>query len=239
MTAALGLVPRLLAATALVLSPLCMVPTASAQPCPDIAVAFARGTAEPPGPGATGQRFVDSLRAQAAPRTVGVYGVNYPASSNFTDLPAFRMNIVDGVRDEANHVSGVVAACPQTQMVLGGYSQGAVVTALVTSGVAPAGVRPATVPKPLPADVADHVLAVVLFGGPAGSSLVKYGVPTLDVGPAYAGKSQKWCAPGDPVCSGRPGPGFGDAHVQYPVNGMADQAAAETVGRLARLPAPL
>ena len=36
------------------------VPVASAQPCPDIEVVFARGTAEPPGVGGTGQAFVAS-----------------------------------------------------------------------------------------------------------------------------------------------------------------------------------
>ncbi|MGV0837870.1 cutinase family protein [Mycolicibacterium thermoresistibile] len=223
----------------MLLLPLSVAPAAAAQPCPDIGVAFARGTAEQPGPGVIGQRFIEALRAQVAPRTVGVHGVNYPASGNFTDSPAFRRNIVDGVRDEASHVTGVVAVCPRTQVVLGGYSQGAAVTALVTSGVAPAGVSPETVPAPLPADVADHVAAVVLFGKPSGSSSVKYGVPALDVGPGFAEKSREWCAPGDPVCSGTPGPGLGGAHGQYPVNGMADQAAAFAAGQLARLPAPV
>ena len=38
------------------------VPSASAQPCPDVEVIFARGTAEPPGVGGIGQAFVDSVR---------------------------------------------------------------------------------------------------------------------------------------------------------------------------------
>ncbi|MCV7321867.1 cutinase family protein [Mycolicibacterium confluentis] len=223
----------------LLLFPLSVTPTASADPCPDIGVAFARGTAEQPGPGAAGQRFIDSLRAQAFPRTVGMYGVNYPASANFAAGPAFTMNVVDGVRDEANHVRGVVSVCPQTQMVLGGYSQGAAVTALVTSGIVPAGVSPEALPPPLPPDVADNVVAVVLFGKPAGPALPKYGVPALDVGPVYAGRAQELCAPGDTVCSGGFGPGSGTAHVQYAVNGMADQAAAFAVSRLVALPAPV
>src|SRR5262249_952704 len=37
------------------------VPFASAQPCPDVEVVFARGTGEPPGVGLVGQAFVDSL----------------------------------------------------------------------------------------------------------------------------------------------------------------------------------
>lgn len=40
------------------------VPSASAQPCPDVEVVFARGTGDPPGVGPTGQAFVDALRPQ-------------------------------------------------------------------------------------------------------------------------------------------------------------------------------
>jgi cutinase len=235
------IVGRLVAATGLALAGLpIMIPAAGAQPCPDIGVVFARGTAEPPGVGGVGQRFVDSLRAQAFPRTVGVHGVNYPASNNFVEGPAFQLNVVDGVRDEADHVRGVVSVCPNTRMVLGGYSQGAVVTALATSGVLPTGVAPEAAPLPLPTDIADHVDAVVLFGMPAGWSAVKYGAPVIDVGPTYNAKALQLCAPGDSVCSGAPASGTSAPHQQYAVNGMADQAAAFTVGRLVTLPpAPL
>lgn len=231
-------VHRLVVAIVLTLAGLSAVaPTGTAEPCPDIGVAFARGTGEQPGLGAVGQRFIDSLRAQAFPRTVGGYGVNYPASSNFADGQAFTMNVVDGVRDEANHVQGVTSVCPQTRMVLGGYSQGAVVTAFVTSGM-PAGVSAGPAPS-ISADAAEHVDAVVLFGTPAGQSLVKYGAPAVDVGPMYTAKSLEFCAPGDNVCSGGSVPGVNGAHGQYAVNGMVDQAAAFAVSRLARPPAPM
>ena len=44
--------------------------------CPAIEVAFARGTFEAPGVGATGQAFVDALNARLPGKTVDVYGVN-------------------------------------------------------------------------------------------------------------------------------------------------------------------
>ncbi|MGV0790894.1 cutinase family protein [Mycolicibacterium sp. XJ1819] len=229
----LGWVARLIVSTALMVFPLGAFPTVTAESCPDVGVVFARGTAERPGPGAAGERFVNSLRTQAAPRTVSVYAVNYPASSDYTAGSAFTKNVVDGVRDEANHVRRVVSACPRTEMVLGGYSQGAAVTALVTSGVAPAGVSSNAIPAPLPADIAEHVVAVVLFGKPSGPRLPKYRVPALDVGPAFAKKSRELCAPGDQVCSGGRGPGPGVAHGQYAVNGLADEGAVFAVSRLA------
>ena len=113
--------PTIIAAAALMSA---APPSASAQPCPDIAVAFARGTGEQPGLGTTGQAFVDALRAQAGGRTVGAHGVNYPASTNFVSGAEFTRNIVDGMRDAANHVQGVSAVCPDARLILGGYSQG-------------------------------------------------------------------------------------------------------------------
>jgi len=52
------------------------VPSASAQPCPDVEVVFARGTGEPPGVGGIGQAFVDAMRSQAGAKSVDVYPVN-------------------------------------------------------------------------------------------------------------------------------------------------------------------
>ena len=137
-----------LPATALPLA-LATVPPAAAAPCPDVEVVFARGTTEPPGVGGIGQVFVDSLRSQLGERSVGVYAVNYPASREFgTSTPA-------GRDDLSAHVQSMAASCPDTQMVLGGYSQGAAVVDLATGVMPPA--------------VADHVAAAALFGGPRSS----------------------------------------------------------------------
>ncbi|HEY5842782.1 MAG TPA: cutinase family protein, partial [Mycobacterium sp.] len=78
-------------ASALVFAPV-GPPAASAAPCPDIEVIFARGTTEAPGVGGIGQAFVDELRSQAGDRTLAVYAVNYPAS---TDFPRAGEGVVD------------------------------------------------------------------------------------------------------------------------------------------------
>ena len=170
------------------------VPLASAEPCPDEQVVFARGTGEEPGVGPTGQAFIDQLRAREVGKSVDVYPVNYPASNEWSTGLA-------GITDAGAHVVSMAANCPKTKMVLGGYSQGAAVIGFVTSAQVPDGVDPATVPKPLSPDVADHVAAVVLFGSPNARAMNVLGQPQVVIGPIYQAKTIKVCAPEDPVCS--------------------------------------
>ncbi len=199
------------------------VPSASAQPCPDVQVVFARGTGEPPGVGPTGQAFVDSLHSRLGARSFDVYPVNYPASDQWdTGL--------DGIRDASAHVMSMAHDCPNTKMVLGGYSQGAAVMGFVTSAAVPPGVDPATVPRPLDADVANHVSSVVLFGTPNVRAMNFLGEPPLAIGPQYQAKTIKVCAPEDPVCSD--GLNF-SAHDTYASDAsMVDQGAEFAVGHL-------
>lgn len=211
------------------------VPAASAQPCPDVEVVFARGTGEAVGVGGVGQSFVDALRAQAAPRTVNVYAVNYPAADNFSQRLEFAQTVVDGIRDAGNRIQTTASACPNTRIVLGGFSQGAIVAGFTTSTTVPDAV-PADyrsfIPQPLPADVADHVAAVALFGLPSQQFLDTYGAPAPVVGAAYEPKTIRLCADGDTICNGAPGGQPSIAHALYGVNGMTQQAASFAVGRL-------
>ena len=197
------------------------VPSASAAPsvtagaCPNVEVVFARGTGELPGVGGIGQAFVDSVTSKIAPKSLGVYGVNYPAT---TDFPT----ALDGIDDAGNHIEHMASTCPNTKMVLGGFSQGAAVMGFVTSAAIPAG-APSDAPKPMPPDVANHVAAVALFGKPSSRFMSQVGAPTIVIGPLYVPKTTELCAPGDPVCSDG---GDWAAHNAYVDDGMVDQAAA-------------
>src|ERR1700675_4940985 len=106
-------------------------PAASAAPCPDVEVVFARGSGEPPGLGQVGGPFVDALRPEIGARSPGVYAVNYEASTDFSS-PDFPKSVVEGIRDAGNHIQSMAANCPKTREVLGGYSQGAAVAGYVT-----------------------------------------------------------------------------------------------------------
>jgi cutinase len=186
-------------------------PAASADPCSDIAVVFARGTHQEPGLGNIGQAFVDSLTSQVGARSVDVYAVNYPANDDYhNSAPA-------GANDASAHIQGIVASCPNTKIVLGGYSQGSTVIDLATTQ--------------MPPSVADHVAAVALFGEPSSgfSTMLWGGQPLPTINPLYAGKTLSLCAPDDPICSGG---GNIIAHVSYIEAGMTNQAATFAANKL-------
>lgn len=200
---------------------------ASAQPCPDVEVVFARGTGEPVGVGPIGQAFTDGLRARMGAKSLGTYAVNYPATDEWETG-------VDGIRDAGAHVTSMAAKCPNTKMVLGGYSQGAAVMGFVTSAAVPDGVDPATVPKPLQPDVADHVAAVVLYGTPNVRAMNFLGEPQITIGPEYQAKTLKVCAPEDAVCSD--GLDF-SVHTSDGYGGLINQGVDFAAGRLGLSPA--
>jgi len=194
-----------------------VAPTATAVPCPDVEVVFARGTSEPAGIGRVGQAVTDSLASQIAPRTVGSYAVNYPADYDF-------LTAADGATDATNHISSMALSCPSTKIVLGGYSQGAAVVDML-AGVPPLGNKIGSIGSapPLSPTAAVTVAAVTVFGNPA----TKFGQPLTSVG-MFAGKAIDLCKDGDPICSDGRNP---LAHRGYE-DDMAQQAASFAAGRV-------
>ena len=198
---------------ATIISALPSAPPASAVVCNDIEVVFARGTSELPGIGRVGEAFVGDLAARAGNRSVGVYGVNYPASYDF-------LTAADGANDASAHIQNVVNNCPGTRLVLGGYSQGAAVMDIITSVPFPA----IGFTNPLPPNVPDRVAAVAVFGNPT----AKIGLP-LTSSPIYGTRAIDLCNAGDPVCSnGNNVP----AHRNYGSDGLTSQAATFVAGLL-------
>jgi cutinase len=209
----------LLTACAMLNAAVSIPSTAAAAPCPDIEVVFARGLADPPGVGVFGQAFVDSLRSQVGERSLGVYAVNFPSNPNELDNSASA-----GAKDASAHVEYMAANCPDTRMVLGGYSIGAVVIDLITAARVPP--QGSTIPAPMPPEVAGHVAAVAVFGNPWVKSL---GAPLTAMSPLYGAKAIDLCNPGDPICSDG---GDMSAHVGYVQSGMVNQAATFAASRL-------
>lgn len=186
-------------------------PTAVAAGCSDVSVVFARGTHQEPGLGNIGQAFVDSLTSQLGGKSVDVYAVNYPANDDYHN------SANAGANDASAHIQDVVASCPNSKIVLGGYSQGSTVIDLATNA--------------MPPSVANHVAAVALFGEPTSqfSSMLWGGQPLPTINPAYGSKVTSICAPDDPICSGG---GNIMAHVSYIDAGMTAQAATFAANKI-------
>jgi cutinase len=164
--------------------PIGVLPTASADDCPDIEVVFARGTSEAPGLGLPGGAFVNSLRSKVGGRSVGTYAVNYPADYDF-------LAAADGANDASAHIQYMMGACPGTRLVLGGYSQGAAVMDVIAAVPFPAiGFN-----NPLPPDAPEHVAGIAVFGNPS----AKLGLP-LTSSPVWGGRSIDLCNGNDPIC---------------------------------------
>jgi cutinase len=192
-----------------------VLPTASAQDCPDIEVVFARGTDDTPGLGTVGGAFVSALKNKVGGRSVGAYAVNYPASYNF-------LLAGDGANDASAHVQYMMGACPNTRLVLGGYSQGAAVIDVITSVPVPIlGFN-----NPLPPNAPDFVAAVVAFGNPS----AKLGAP-LTIAPVWGSRAIDLCNAGDPICQGN-GENLNAHRSPNYTGGLVNQAADFAAGRL-------
>jgi len=198
------------------------IASAAADPCPAVQVVFARGTGEPDGIGRVGEAFVDSLRPLVKGKSVAVYAVNYPASRDF-------LRAADGANDASVFVQNIANTCPDTKIVLGGYSQGAAVIDAITVADQPQ----LGFTQIMPANVADHVAAVAVFGNP---SIRLLSNPLTVLSPLYGYKTIDLCNGADPVCSN------GDdvsAHSLYVQAGMATQAAQFAADRIANPQAPI
>jgi cutinase len=190
-----------------------LMSSASADPCRDVEVVFARGTGEDPGVGRVGQAFIDALRAHLGGRSVGVYAVDYAANRNF-------LNTAAGATDATGHIGWMANECPSTPIVLGGFSQGAAVVSMLI-GVPPVWNRLGDIGSapPLPPELAGNIAAVAVFGNPA----ARFGNPATTAPPPFGARAIDLCSDGDPICSdGR----VRHAHSDYESSPMPGQAAS-------------
>jgi cutinase len=204
----------LVAAAAVITPSVAFAPVASAD-CPDIEVVFARGTDDTPGLGAVGGSFVNALKSKVGGRSVGSYAVNYPADYDF-------LAAASGANDASAHVQYMMGACPNTKLVLGGYSQGAAVMDVIAAVPIPA----LGFDNPLPPNAPDFVPAIAVFGNPS----AKLGLP-MTVSPVWGGRSIDLCNGGDPICQ-TDGQNLNAHRAPSYTGGLVNQAANFVAGRL-------
>ena len=135
----------------------------------------------------TGKASIDALTGQLPGKSVNLYPVNYPSTTDYVNSARA------GAADAVAHVQGTAGNCPKTKIVLGGYSQGAAVMDLTSHQLSP--------------QVANHVAAVALFGNPESSyskQLSDSQIPALD--PSYSPRRSTSAPPGHLLHGGREHP---------------------------------
>jgi cutinase len=194
-----------------------MLPTASAA-CPDDEVVFARGRQESPGAGILGNAFASALRSKVN-KNVGLYAVRYPADTE----------IDVGANDMSAHVQSTMNNCPNTRIVLGGYSLGAAVTDVVMAAPGPMfGFN-----NPLPPGADQHIAAIALFGnGTQWVGAIK------NFNPLYTDRTIDLCHGSDPICNPADPHTWSDNWQQHMANGYIqdgelNQAVDFVAGKLA------
>ncbi|GKT42945.1 acetylxylan esterase 2 [Colletotrichum spaethianum] len=164
-------------------------------------IIVARASTERPGTGVIGA-IAENIQGQVPGSDIAA--VDYPA-----ELNPYQPSQKAGVTAMTKMVQDYAAACPQSQMVLMGYSQGAHVTADVLCGTSESGFQTT---QPQAADVTDKIL---LMGDPThvngqsfnqGTSQKDGRFPRQNTAgcDAVASKMVSFCNTGDPYCdSGR------------------------------------
>ncbi|RAH72528.1 carbohydrate esterase family 5 protein [Aspergillus aculeatinus CBS 121060] len=137
--------------------------------CKELTFIFARGTTEMGNMGSVVGPEVASALQSLTGNKVTVQGVDYPADW------AGNMNMgASGGPKMASLVKQALSQCPNTKVVLGGYSQGSMVVHNAASSLS-----------------AGQIQAAVLFGDP---------LKMTSVGKLDSSKVKEFCAVGDPVC---------------------------------------
>ncbi|CAN5608130.1 cutinase family protein [soil metagenome] len=213
----------ILAAAALFVAPTVLpdritaIPSAGAAPCPAAEVIFARGRIEPAGAGQIGNAFVSALRSKTG-KKIDLYAVKYPADTEI-DI---------GANDMSQRIQYMAGNCPDTRLVLGGYSLGAAVTDVVLAvPIAAFGFK-----SPLPPGMDQRIAAVALFGN--GS---QWAGPISTFSPLYNERTIELCHGDDPICNPTDPNNWQDYWPQhlapaYIQAGMVNQAADFVAGRI-------
>lgn len=167
--------------------------------------------------GVLGNAFVSALRSKVD-KNIGVYAVRYPADSE----------IDEGANDISAHIQNMANTCPDTRLVLGGYSLGAAATDVVLA-----------VPfsffgfdNPLPAGMDQKIAAIALFGN--GAAWIG---PITNFSPTYSDRTIELCHGADPICNPADPNTWEEnwtdhAAKEYINTGMVNQAADFVAGKL-------
>ncbi|KAH8696174.1 cutinase [Talaromyces proteolyticus] len=196
-------------------SPLSFAAETRQTTCAPIHLFVARGTTESPGDGSIGSLAQLVINAHSGATQEAI---NYPASS----YPTYIDDVSTGITAVTNQFTKYTSSCPNSTLVLIGYSQGAqiILDALCGSGSATKG---GTGSPTITASQGKNIAAVVGYGDPGHVAGESWNEGTATTNGIYArpkGACNAWanvihsyCNTGDPFCAS------GNnimVHLQYP-----------------------
>ncbi|KAH7050065.1 acetylxylan esterase precursor [Macrophomina phaseolina] len=171
--------------------------------CADVHVFGARETTASPGFGSAGT--VVNLILNAHPGATSE-AINYPAAGG----NSYGTSVQAGTKAVAQQVEAYVKACPNSKIVMVGYSQGSQImtNAFCNGGDPNQGISSTT--APISSSVGSHVKAMIWMGNPRHKPGASYNVGTSNAAgfdpesspcTAYANIIQSYCNAADPYCS--------------------------------------
>ncbi|KAJ5301244.1 hypothetical protein PENANT_c104G01858 [Penicillium antarcticum] len=179
------------------------------QSCPNVHVFGARGTTVPPGYGLTITIVNEILSAYPGSTSEAI---SYPACGGQSSCggASYSSSVSQGIQAVASAVNTYNSKCPQTKLVLVGYSQGGEIidAALCGGGVPNQGYTNTAIP--LSSSAVNMVKAAIFMGDPLFKTGLSYNFGTCTAGgfdarPAgfscpSASNIQSYCDAGDPYC---------------------------------------
>ncbi|KAL2263969.1 hypothetical protein VTK26DRAFT_3963 [Humicola hyalothermophila] len=179
--------------------------------CPEIHIFGARETTVPPGYGTAGQ-VVDLIKSAFPGATSEA--INYPACGGQASCGGIQYG--DSARQGTDAVASAVNSfnqrCPNTQIVLVGYSQGGQIMDNAVCGGPDQGSGITSTTPPISASALNQIKAVILMGSPRYVAGLSYNVGTCTAqgfaarprgyvcGSNSADKIQNYCDSTDPYC---------------------------------------
>jgi len=205
---------------------------ASGSGCAAVSIVTARASTEAAGEGITGALVTQVVNAST--QTVSRASVSYPATLN-----NYNSSSLQGINAAKTQITNLVNSCPNTKVVLMGYSQGAHVMLDVLGGGQGGSLGTAT--PPLASNIASHVTAVATFGDPRHVPNQSFDLGTatrngrfprsqtqLNVLAGFASRIAAWCDSNDTFCdSGN----SVNVHTSY-LNRYQNAAASFVLGKI-------
>ncbi|MCP2342375.1 cutinase family protein [Actinomadura rupiterrae] len=198
------------------------------------------GLAADHGAGVIANAVYQRLAAVEPPGTTALYADHYPADylmtdSSYLDIPGqFLASVKLGIDQAVGDLNRLDAACPDSHLLVIGYSQGAYVLrrtladARLAAGVGPndlveifadVNFEPGDRNQPGSPGYDPARAAITLHGAftPGHSGIANAAQPVIPL-PAPIPRRftvHSWCHDQDPACQGTPGPNFLDQHLTY------------------------